>query len=97
MRIGIVVDSACDLPREYLLRNAITVLPITLRVGDETLVDDRDPATTRRFLDERLGARGHSAETEPLGPAQIRDLFLERLVIDYDCVFCLTITATPSR
>ncbi|HEX7688659.1 MAG TPA: DegV family protein [Burkholderiaceae bacterium] len=96
MRIGIVVDSACDLPREYLLRNAITVLPITLRVGDETLVDDRYPATTRRFLDERLGARGHSAETEPLGPAQIRDLFLERLVIDYDCVFCLTITATRS-
>jgi DegV family protein with EDD domain len=96
MRIGIVVDSACDLPGDYLREHSITVLPITLHIGDETLVDDRDEASTRRFLAENLGARGHSAETEPFTVEQIRDLFLGRLVIDYDCVFCLTITATRS-
>ena len=96
MRIGIVVDSACDLPGEYLRQHGITVLPITLHIGDETLLDDRDEATTQRFLAENLGARGHSAETEPYSVEQIRDLFLGRLVIDYDCVFCLTITATRS-
>ena len=57
MRIGIVVDSACDLPREFLQEHRITVLPISVRIGDETLVDDRDPEVTRRFLDENLGAR----------------------------------------
>ncbi len=96
MRIGIVVDSACDLPDDFLRRNRITILPITLHVDDETLVDDRDPELTRHFLAGNLGARGHAAETEPFTVEQIRELFLSRLVIDYDCVFCLTITSTRS-
>jgi len=96
MRIGIVVDSACDLPAGFLERHGIVVLPISVRIGGETLVDDRNEETLRRFLDENLGARGHDAESEPYGVEQIRDLFLDRLVIDYDCVFCLTITATRS-
>jgi len=96
MRIGIVVDAACDLPAEFLEQQRITVLPFTLRLDDEVLVDDRNAETTRRYLAENLGARGHSAETEPYSVEQIRDLFLGRLVLDYDCVFCLTITSTRS-
>jgi DegV family protein with EDD domain len=96
MRIGIVVDSACDLPDEFLRQHAITVLPIGVQLDGETLVDDRAPEVRRRFLDEGLGARGHAAETEPYSAEQIRELFLGRLVLDYDCVFCLTITATRS-
>ena len=34
MRIGIVVDSACDLPQSYLQRNNINLLPISVRIGD---------------------------------------------------------------
>ena len=40
MRIGIVVDSACDLPREFIDQHAIQIMPITLppiRVGGEKL------------------------------------------------------------
>ena len=96
MRFGIVVDSACDLPGEYLREHGIIILPITLHIDDDVLVDDRDETSTRRFLDENIGARAHSAETTAFTVAQIRDLFLERLVIDYDCVFCLTITSTRS-
>jgi DegV family protein with EDD domain len=96
MRIGIVVDSACDLPAEFLWKHHITVLPITVRIDDDTLLDDRDPATTRRYFSENMGARGHSADTVPYTAEQIRDLFMTRLVIDYDCVFCLTITSTRS-
>jgi DegV family protein with EDD domain len=96
MRIGIVVDSACDLPFDYLQANGIVVLPITNPNGSDVLVDDRDPAAIQHFLSEDLGARGHDAETEPFSAAQIRDLFLDRLVVDYDCVFCLTITSTRS-
>jgi len=96
MRIGIVVDAACDLPAEFLEQQRITVLPFTLRLDEEVLVDDRNADTTRRYLAENLGARGHSAETEPYSVEQIRDLFLGRLVLDYDCVFCLTITSTRS-
>ena len=96
MRIGLVVDSACDVPAEFISANDIVVLPIQVRVDGTTLTDDRGDAVTQRFLRENLGARGHAAETEPLGVEAIRDLFLSRLVIDYDCVFCLTITSTRS-
>ena len=96
MRIGIVVDSACDLPDEFLRQSRIAILPITLHLGEDALVDNRDPSSLQRFLAANLGARGHAAETEPYSVAQIRELFLDRLVIDYDCVFCLTITSTRS-
>ena len=96
MRFGIVVDSACDLPTEFFAQHGIGILPISIRIDGNALVDDRDPALIARFLAENLGARSHAAETEPYTVEQIRDVFLERLVLDYDCVFCLTITSTRS-
>lgn len=96
MRIGIVVDSACDLPREFIEREAITVLPITVRIGEATLVDLRDEAATLDFLQAHIAQRGAEAETLPFTVQQIHDLFLSRLVLDYDYVFCMTITRTRS-
>ena len=96
MRFGVVVDSACDLPVDFFVRHRIVVLPISVHIDDDVLIDNRDPEVAQRFLSEGLGARGHAAETVPLSVEQIRELFLGRLVIDYDCVFCLTITSTRS-
>lgn len=96
MRIGIVVDSACDLPGDFLHEHRIEILPITTFVDDDTFVDNRDPAVRQRFLDHDLGARSHAAETEPFSVEEIRELFLRRLVVDYDCVFCLTLMSTRS-
>ena len=31
MRIGIVVDSACDVPSEFIEREQITILPVTVQ------------------------------------------------------------------
>jgi len=96
MRYGLVVDSACDLPTAFYRDTGTVVLPISVHVDGDVFVDDRNPAVTARFLAENLGARGHAAETEPYSAEEIRALFLERLVVDYDCVFCLTITSTRS-
>jgi len=96
MRIGIVVDSACDLPQDYIKQNDIVVLPITVRIGDAVLADHRDEEATLSFLHAHVAERGHEAETIPFTVNQIRDLFLERLVIDYDHVYCMTITKTRS-
>lgn len=96
MRIGIVVDSACDLPQEYLQQNDIVVLPITVRIGDAVLADHRNEEATLSFLQAHVAERGHEAETIPFTVEQIRDLFLSRLVIDYDHVYCMTITKTRS-
>lgn len=96
MRIGLVVDSACDLPLDYLQKNGITVLPITVRIGDAVLADHRDEQATLQFLDTQIAERGAEAETMPFTVQQIQDLFLQTLVIDYDYVFCMTITKTRS-
>ncbi len=96
MRIGIVVDSTCDLPQEFLRANDIVLLPITVRIGDAVLADNRDEEATLEFLRAHIATRGHEAETQPFTTQQIRDLFLQRLVVDYDHVFCLTVTRTRS-
>lgn len=97
MRIGIVVDSTCDLPPGYLEAHDIEILPISVRIGDEMRVDYRDEADTLAFLHSHIAERGASAETIPFSVAQIRDLFLQRLVVDYDHVFCITVTKTRSQ
>ena len=96
MRIGLVVDSACDLPKDFIDRHKIDLLPISVRIGDAMQVDYRDPAATLAFLHAHIAERGASAETIPFTVEQIRDLFLQKLVIDYDYVFCMTITRTRS-
>ena len=97
MRIGIVVDSACDLPLDYIEKHGIVVLPITVRIGEAVLADHRDEEATLSFLQAHVAERGHEAETTPFTVNQIRDLFLQRLVIDYDHVFCLTISKLRSQ
>jgi fatty acid-binding protein DegV len=76
MRIGLVVDSACDLPREFLDKHNVVVLPIAVRIDQTTFSDERDPEATLRFYRQSLGERGHAAETLPYTVEQIRELFL---------------------
>ncbi|EQD29377.1 DegV family protein, partial [mine drainage metagenome] len=59
MRIGLVVDSACDLPADFLRAHAITLLPISVRSDLISFEDRRDPAATLRFFREQLGDRAH--------------------------------------
>ncbi len=96
MRIGIVVDAACDLPPEWLDAAGIVLLPATVHIGGTSVVDLRDPQATLAFI-RTHGRRGHSAQTAAFPADRIRSLFLDRLVIDYDHVFCLTVARSRSR
>ena len=51
MRIGLVVDSACDLPQSFIEQHGIVILPITLHLGDRDEIDTRDPEKTQRFYE----------------------------------------------
>jgi DegV family protein with EDD domain len=97
MRIGIVVDSPCDLPEDYLKAHNVSILPTTVRMGSAVLADYRNPEAALEFMRTHLAERGWEAESSPFSVEQIRDLFLTKLVIDYDYVFCLTITRTRSQ
>ena len=96
MRIGLVVDSACDLPGRYFREHAITLLPVTVHIGEDSLTDLRDEEATLQFLDSHIAERGADAETAPFTVQQIQELFLGRLVKDFDHVFCMTTSKTRS-
>jgi DegV family protein with EDD domain len=96
MRIGVAIDAACDVPQDFLERNGIAVMPITVKVDGQKFKDDRDPVEIQRFRDQKMGSKSHSGETEPSSVEDVQNLFLDRLVKDYDCVICLTIMATRS-
>jgi len=96
MRIGLAIDAACDLSRDFLLRHNVTVLPLTVTINGEVFLDDREPAEIQRFIDRQLGSRSHAAETRACTADEVQRLFLDKLVLEHDCVFCLTMTATRS-
>lgn len=96
MRIGVVADATCDLPPEFLEKHRIDILPVSLRLGDEPFEDRRDPAQTAKFYAEHLADKGQEAEASAYSAEQIRARFLERIVLDYDYVFCITAMSTRS-
>jgi len=96
MRMGLAIDASCDLSQAFLEKHKVAIMPVTVKIDSETFLDDRRPEELQRYVDRRLGSRSHSAETEPCPVDEVQKLFLDKLVLDYDCVFCLTITATRS-
>ena len=96
MRIGIVVDSSIDLPPSFYEQENVTILPVTVQIGEAVLADTRDEQAALNFLSGDVAARAAEADTTPFTVQQIHDLFLSRLVLDYDYVFCITMTRTRS-
>jgi DegV family protein with EDD domain len=96
MRIGVIVDSMCDMPSEIYRQYGITILPVTVRIGETRWPDYRDEKATLAFLNSDIAKRAAEAETTAFSVKEFHDLFLERLVIDYDYVFCLTLARTRS-
>jgi DegV family protein with EDD domain len=95
MRIGVVVDASCDLPDSFFTDDKVEILPVTIRLGNETLVDQRDPVVTQNFYTSHI-SEGIDAETQAFSVEQIKDLFLGRLVKDFDYIFCITVTSKRS-
>lgn len=96
MKIGVVTDSACDLPKAFMEQHNVAILPISIRVGDRYFVDERDPEETLEFYRSDLWKKNQDAESVPYSPEQIRETFLQRLVLDFDYVFCITVSSKRS-
>ena len=90
MRIGIVVDSACDVPSDFIAQEEITILPVTVQIGNAVLADMRNEEATLNFLTGDTAAQAYNAETTPYTVQQVHDLFLGRLV------FCICTTRSRS-
>lgn len=97
MRIGIVIDSACDLPKSYIDEHKLNIMPINLVIGDEIFIDERDPDQTIEFYKRYLSERNMDAETQPFSVEQITNLFLDKLVLNYDRVLVITLASSRSQ
>lgn len=95
MKIGLVVDSGCDLPKSFIEENDILLLPISVRIGDELFTDDRDPQRLKEFYERQALDKRHDAESVPYSVKQIKDLFLQRVVTEFD--YALVQTVPKSR
>ncbi len=97
MKIGLLVDSTCDLPDYMFGPNGITLMPCTVRIGGREIEDVRDEQQTIKLHNNELTERLDTfAESAPYSADQIEKLVMERLVLEYDHVFCLTVTLSRS-
>lgn len=96
MRVGLIVDSACDLPYEFSRKNGLVVMPVTAKIDGQTYIDNHEPDITRDFYESGLLQRGHHAETEAFSAREIHDLFLDKIVTKYDVAFCETVARSRS-
>ncbi len=67
-----------------------------MEIGSTTFADTRSEDATLAFLESDVAEGGIDAETASFSVDQIRDLFLQKLVIDFDYVFCLTVMRSRS-
>lgn len=95
-RVGLVVDASCDLPEAFIRKHHIEILPVTIRLGDDQLVDRRSEQAALAFYRSQIGDKAHDAESIPQTAEQISELFLQRLVTEYDFVFCQTVMRSRS-
>ncbi len=97
MNTGIVIDSVCDLPRAFVDRYGIEILPVSLHFGDQVFEDIRDPEATKAFYRTYLSEKNTTFKTRALGVEAISELFLDRLVLNYSKVVVIACSATRSR
>ncbi len=96
MRVGLIVDSACDLPYEFTRKHDLFVLPVTAVIDGQTYIDKHDPVRTQEFYQSGLLQKGHHAETHAFSAEQIHDLFMEKIVTEYDVAICETVARSRS-
>lgn len=96
MRVGIAIDVSTDVSHEFVVANAVQVLPSTIRCGQMQAVYDRDPERALAFYRNLHAEHLDDAETIALTVREIEGLFLRELVLDYDYVFLITLAASRS-
>jgi fatty acid kinase fatty acid binding subunit len=92
--IHVVTDSACDLTPEMVDERNIRVVPLTIRFGDEELVD-RTELSGKEFWD-RVVTGPHMPETAAPSPGAFQQAFAEAADAGASGVVCVNLSAALS-
>lgn len=90
----VVTDSASDLPEAMASQWGIEIVPLSVRFGDEELVDRRD-LTPRQFWD-RMARSTSLPETAAPSPGAFEEIFRRAAGEGRSAVVCVTISAALS-
>ncbi|ROZ79501.1 DegV family protein [Ramlibacter sp. WS9] len=97
LRLGIVIDSAAEVPPHVVENPHVRLLPVGIRIGDKTYIDERKPAATRDFNSRLLDMRtAEVSKSMPPGEVEIRKFLLEQVSTEFDHVFGLFVMSTRS-
>lgn len=96
-RIGIAVDSSCDLSPEFIRKHGIEILPIYIHHADGTYQDSRDTAAMTNFYRDHSRNRYNTAQSEPLSVADVTEIFEQHYLPKYDRVNVITINSRKSQ
>jgi DegV family protein with EDD domain len=91
--VRIVTDSACDLTPELADRHHISVVPLTIRFGDEELLDRRDLSPAEFWT--RCKASSELPETAAPSPGAFQDAY-RAAGADASGILCLTLSSGVS-
>ncbi len=72
--IALITDSTCDLPDEYLIKNRVRVVPLTLNIGSESYLD-RVTITNREFY-RRFSEEYQKFTTSQPAPREFQQTYL---------------------
>jgi DegV family protein with EDD domain len=90
-RIRIVTDSSCDIPPALEAQHEITIVPLTIRFGDEEFVDRRD-LTPKEFW-ARCASSAVLPETAAPSPGAFEEAYRKAKADGCDGVVCVTLSA----
>ena len=96
MRIGFVIDATCDLPDACLEQHGVRILPNVVELGGRTWIDERDPEQTMMLYRRLIADRSVDGRVNATSAAEIGEIFLQELVLDYDRVLVITAAAELS-
>jgi DegV family protein with EDD domain len=92
--IQVVTDSACDLPPALAEELGVRVVPLTIRFGDEELVD-REELSSKEFWD-RVVTGPHMPQTAAPAPGAFQAVFSEAAESGMDGVICINMSSKVS-
>ncbi len=92
--VRIVTDSSCDLPADVVKQHAITVVPLSIRFGDEEFVDGRDLTPSAFWA--RSAASAVLPSTAAPSPGAFEKAYRDAAAAGADGVVCINLSSKLS-
>ena len=89
--IRIVTDSACDLPQALVDQHGITVVPLSIRFGDEEYTDGVDLSVAQFY--DKLATASTLPETAAPAPGAFEAAFRRQQEAGADAVVCINLSS----